>query len=323
MRLNPLTRFLVVLPVVLLVSPAFAFAADGVLRQDSNGPAFDRISWSAVLAGAVVALAVHLALSTLGVSLGAAAVDPYNREHPIKGVPTGMLIWMFVSGLVSLFIGGWVSGRLAGTVPFDSAIHGVITWSLAMVVMFVLATTSLGHLFGGVFRVLGAGASTAATAAAAVAPEAAKMAKEAIAENVPHLNWAGIEAEAKQIFQTAGEKEVTAAKDVGVLLGKAYGAVRDGLENADRDTLAAAIVEKTGGSKDDANKTLDKWEKMYRDARQKYQQVMATAEQTARQTADMAKTAISRIALWAFASLVVGVVVAAVGGNLGSTYFRT
>ena len=338
------------LALALLAAPTFAFAADIVVPSEPIVQSVVRISWSAVFAGMAVAVAAHLALSTLGIGLGAAAVDPYDRENPTKGVPTAMLAWMFGAGLVALFIGGWVAGRLAGTVPFDSAIHGVITWALATVTTFYLASTSLGYVMGGAFRLLADGASAAAQAAAAVAPGAAKMAKDAIAENVPQFDWKVIKREADKLLHETGKdglapdalaNKVAELKDqgakaaksgqqrpehadeeVGELLSQTYGVVRETVNAADRDALVDVITAKTGVSKDEAGKTLDKWEKMYVQAKQKYQQLVAQAEQTARETADAAMTAIRQVAGWTFASLVFGMLVAAVGGNLGSTYVQ-
>lgn len=328
-----------------LLTPAAMFAADRVATNEPIVPALAHISWSAILAGAVVSLACHVALSTLGFGIGAASVDAYDLKNPTKGVPTILFVWMFVAGLISLFAGGWVAGRLAGTVPFDSTIHGVITWALATVLIFILATTSLGYIVGGTFRLLGEGASTAARAAATVMPSAAQMAKDAVAENVPALDWKSIKREAEELLHEAapdekhgsnaggegagkkGEnrsaKAIENANEVsGEMIAKVYGVVRDGISSADREAILKAITARTGVTQDEANKTLDQWEKTYREAKRQYQTVVTKAEQTARETADSATTAISRIAIWTFASLLFGMVVAGLGGNLGSMYFR-
>jgi hypothetical protein len=379
--------------IVSLLVPSMAIAADEVVvRKDQTLvakepiiPSLDRISWSAVLAGVVVALATHAALSTLGVGIGAAAIDPQNRQNPAGGVPTAMLLWMFVSGLIALFAGGWVSGRLAGTVPFDSSIHGVIMWSFATILLLVLATTSAGAILGGMFRLLGAGVSAtgsavggvasaagsavggvamaAGTAAAAVAPQIGQMAKDA-GVSIPHFDWKGIQKEAKKMLQlgnsTEGNEQGKKAEgdkqgannnaggqgnqsdkpednkgenkfakmredkdEVIEMVGKAFGAVRDGgLSNADRDDMLAVISERAGMSKEEANKTLENWEKKYREVKQQYDAALAQAEQKARDAAEATTKAISRVAIWTFASLLAGVIVSAIGGNIGSTYMR-
>jgi hypothetical protein len=320
-RLKPWSYSLLALGLMLLV-PNLLFAASPVVANEPIVPSFDRISWAAVIAGAVVALALHMTLSSLGVGLGAAMVAPYDRKNPVHGVPTMMMAWMFGSGLVSLAVGGWLSGRLAGTVPFDSMIHGVITWSLATVVMFLLATTSLGVIVGGTFHVMSVGASTAAQAVGAIAPEAAKMAKDAISENAPTMDWKNIEHEAKKLLTSPEKQGTTADEAIGDMLTKAYSSVRDNLPAADRESMLELVTSKTGVTKDEANKTLDKWEKMYGDAKQKYQQALNKAEATARDTAAAAKKAVTQLGIWTFASLLLGAAVSGFAGNLGSTYFR-
>jgi hypothetical protein len=320
MQCKRFTRNILAVLLLALVAPAFAFAADPIVSNEPIVPALARISWSAIAAGLIIALAVHMSLSTLGLGIGIATIDPYDKQNPTKGAPITVMVWMFVSGLVSLFIGGWVSGRLAGTVPFDSTIHGVITWAFSTVALFFFATTSLGYVVGGTFRILGQGASSIANAAATVVPEAAKMAKDAVADNIPQLDWKGIQREAKQLLQANGVGDEQ--EEIGEMLTKAYSVARDNLASADRDDLLKLISTKTGVSKEEATKTVEKWEKMYAEAKQKYNQALVKAEQTARETADAAKTLISQVAIWTFASLVFGMAVAGLSGNLGSAFTR-
>ena len=391
MHRSTLRRPLLAALAMALLVPAFAFAATPTVNVPDEQiiPALTRISWSAVLAGAVVALAIHSALSILGIGIGLNAVDPQNHKHPIKGVPTMLLIWMFVAGLISLFAGGYLSGRMSGTAVYDSTIHGVITWSLATVVLAVLAGTSAGYLIGGTFRLLGAGVSAvgsvaggamsaaghvaggAASAAGSMAGGAASLAggtaaaasnmpqdmlqkaKDALGDVVPQLDWRGIKREAKQLLnlgehdgQKQGDQQkqgnqhgdhqkqgnqqdkTGAAKlwedkdEVREVLSRAYGAIREGgLSNVDRDELMTMISERSGVSKEEANKTIEKWEKQYREAKQQYDVAVARAEQKARDAAAATTAALSHVALWTFASLLLGVAVAGLGGYMGSTWF--
>lgn len=310
-----------------LATPALAMAAPPsvVVPGEPVVPSLDRISWSAVFAGSLVALAIHLALSILGVCIGAAAIDPYDRKNPLKGVPTAMLGWMFVSGLVALCLGGWIAGRLAGTVPFDSAIHGLITWALATVAMFALATTTLGFFIGTAFHLLGKGASAMASAAATTADAVgtvAGAAKDAVVAAVPQLDWKDIKHEAEKLLASPEQKQENADKDLGELLSEAYGKVREGLTERNRTDLVNTITERAGINKEEANRAIDKWEKMYHDAKAKFQQATARAEAEARDAAAAATEAVSRVSGWTFASLILGATLATIAGNLGSTYFR-
>jgi hypothetical protein len=208
--------------------PSMAMAApvlvtDPVIASPWTAP-LDRISWPAIIAGAVVALAVHLGFSMLGIGFGASQVDPQSKKDPVNGAPMKVLLWMFVSGLLALFAGGWVSGRLAGTVPADSTIHGLIVWSVATILLVILATTSVGVVTGGLFRMLGIGASAvgsvasatagvagsvaggvAGGAAAAAAPKLGEMAK-GMGVDLPNFDWRSIKREAKQMLKLNDEE---------------------------------------------------------------------------------------------------------------------
>jgi len=63
-----------------------------------------RVSWGAILAGAVIALAVYFLLSALGVALGLSLSD---RVDP-NNLGTGAGIYALVSYLVALFLGGFL-----------------------------------------------------------------------------------------------------------------------------------------------------------------------------------------------------------------------
>lgn len=126
-----------------------------------------RISWGAIFAGLFVTLAIFLTLQILGAGIGAVALDltsPDPTSPQAFGI--GAAIWWFITGLIALFIGGWVAGRL-GWLPtaLDRALHGLTTWALFYAVMFWMLTTALGVLVGG-------GLAAVAQAAPAVAEAA-------------------------------------------------------------------------------------------------------------------------------------------------------
>ncbi|MBC7530676.1 MAG: hypothetical protein H7318_03795 [Oligoflexus sp.] len=67
-----------------------------------------RISWPAILGGVVVALAVQLLLSLLGLAIGASTIDPLKEQNPMAGLATGTGIWFALTMIISLYAGGWV-----------------------------------------------------------------------------------------------------------------------------------------------------------------------------------------------------------------------
>ena len=99
-------------------------------------PFIRRVLWAAIIAGLVVALAIELLLSSLGIGIGASTIHAVNGTSASAGsIGIGSGIWFLLSTIVALLAAGWVAGRLAGLPrPTDGTLHGVIAWSLTSLV---------------------------------------------------------------------------------------------------------------------------------------------------------------------------------------------
>lgn len=111
---------------------------------------FQRISWGAVFAGTIVSLAVLVVLTALGSGIGlvAAPSAAAGGTSAATGFGIGAAVWMFVTGVISFYAGGWVAGRLTGIARVsESVIHGIVMWSLATVMLaFVFTSATVGAL---------------------------------------------------------------------------------------------------------------------------------------------------------------------------------
>jgi hypothetical protein len=125
-------------------------------------------SWPAILAGAFVAIATSLVLFALGSGFGLALVSPWpGRGVSATGFTVNAAIWLIVTQWVSAALGGYIAGRLrtkwVGThtheVFFRDTAHGLITWSVATVVVALLLAGSVASMIGGGARALGGAAS--------------------------------------------------------------------------------------------------------------------------------------------------------------------
>lgn len=97
-----------------------------------------RVSWSAIAAGAMIALAVYFLLTLLGVAIG---LEVAVRREVSLGA--GAAIYSIVALLLAMFLGGWAASRLAvGESKLEAVLYGVILW---------------GVLFAGLFWMVGAG----------------------------------------------------------------------------------------------------------------------------------------------------------------------
>lgn len=109
-----------------------------------------RISWGAIFAGVVIALAVQLVLSLLGIGIGASTIDPLNQQNPGKGLGIGAAVWFVISSLIATYAGAWVAGRLSGAPrTTDGTLHGVLTWAAATLLTMFLLTSAVGGVIGG------------------------------------------------------------------------------------------------------------------------------------------------------------------------------
>jgi hypothetical protein len=111
------------------------------------GRPYARISWGAIFAGAVVALAIQLVLTLIGGAIGLATLNPATGQSP-NGTTLGIgaAIWLVVSSLISLFAAGYVAGRLGGT--FNGWLHGLATWATVTTLTLLLLATAAGGLVG-------------------------------------------------------------------------------------------------------------------------------------------------------------------------------
>jgi hypothetical protein len=105
------------------------------------------VSWPAIAAGAFVAAAVSLILVALGSGLGLAS--------SVKAVAVYSAVWLIVTQWIAAGTGGYIAGRLrtkwVGThtheVFFRDTAHGLITWSVAtLLVVIALSSTVFGAM---------------------------------------------------------------------------------------------------------------------------------------------------------------------------------
>src|SRR4051812_23102713 len=101
-------------------------------------PVRSRVSWGAIIAGAMVALAIYFVLTLLGMALGLELVHRRNVD-----LGAGAAIYSILTLLIAMFFGGWATSRLAvGESTLEAVLYGIILW---------------GILFAGLFWMIGAG----------------------------------------------------------------------------------------------------------------------------------------------------------------------
>ena len=137
-----------------------------------------RISWGAIFAGVVLAIAVQLVLGILGAGIGLTMVDPVQGTTPgAAGFGIGAGLYWLVTTVLALGAGGYAAARVAGVHErFDALVHGLVVWGVTLILTLYLLTSAVGGIIGGAFRTVGAVAGAAGTTVGAAAPEAASIA---------------------------------------------------------------------------------------------------------------------------------------------------
>lgn len=280
----------------------------GVVVDHSATAALNKVSWGAIFAGVVIALAAQFLLNLLGVGLGAAVLDPATSDNPAAStfsIAGG--IWFVVAGIVAAFLGGYIASRLSGRPSKPTGgFHGLTTWAVTTLVVLYLLTTSVGALIGGAFSglssVVGGVGQTAATTAATAVP--------AIANSTNPMS--GIE---EQIRGTTGN-------DPKVLQDAAIAAVQaavtgDTAKAAEaRNRAAEAVAKAQGIPVDQARTQVEQYEKTYRDN-------VAAAKKQALDAAQAATTAVSAGAILGFLALALGAIASWFGGVSGTKHAVT
>ena len=261
--------------------------------------ALRRVSWGAIFAGATAVVAVELLLNLLGAGVGAATINPQEGQVPGQGLALGAVIWFALSCIISLFIGGWVVGRLAECPSKrDGALHGFVTWAVASLVLVYMLSTAVGGLLGGAASVLGQTASLAGRGAQSAAPMVTNVIGQAT----------GVTPE--QVQSDAGDL----ARDPN-FQAFVSGVIRNGqVTPQDRQALAKLLVARRNMSMEGANATIDRW-------RAQIEQGVQQAKQATAQAATAAASGVSKGAFGSFFALLLGLVAAVAGSWVGTREF--
>lgn len=286
------------------LSPDVPRAVDPLIAGPVATNAFNKISWGAVLAGVVLALAAQFMLNLLGVGIGAAVLDPATSDNPAAStfsIAGGL--WFVVAGIIASFIGAYAASRLSGR-PSQSTggYHGITSWAVTTLVVLYFLTTSVGALVGGAFSglssVVGGAGQTAATAITAAAP-AMLSATDPMGDIERQIREAsgGTDPEALQTAAVSAMRAVATGDQAQIDDAKARAA--DALARAQNIPL------------DEARTRVDQFEASYRAS-------VETAKQQALDAAQTTAKVVSRGALLGFLALLLGAVAAWFGGVAGT-----
>jgi Protein of unknown function (DUF2795) len=272
-----------------------------------------RISWGAVIAGAIVAAATSLLLSLLGAAFGGGSVGDLQAaaRGEANAAGTGIAIWAIIDLFLSMLFGGYVASRLSGTHShLDGELHGITMWALATLLAALGAARFAGAVAG---AIAGPGLNNIGPAIMGT------TASESIQAVAPEANPQRLIDRFQASLGRSGNPTTMTHDQIGAeirsLLGGHDFLTTGGLSDADRARLISLVAAQFGLTNDEATQRVARMET---DAKASF----AEADARARDLADKAAQGVASGARALFTSLVFGLLGALIGAWLGTRHKR-
>lgn len=288
------------------------------------------LSWAAIIAGVVVSMAVHIGLIELCISAGLALYEPLESSASGQAITTGTVIAIGVAGLISIFLGGWVAGRMKrhGN-RIEAAVHGGLVWALSSVLTVVLAVMTVGAVVAGTASLVGKGVSAAASGAGSAVKGIANMAAPMV-DGMSLPSWDAIRKEVEGAMESMDRGMTADGGDAArsgaqtryadrsrlmQLLGRAFSLNNERpLTEVEETELRNLLATQLGISPEAAQQTLDQWEQVWNEGVERFE----AAQLQALQAAEAAKEATAQASFIAFIVMLLSLVAAVGGAIVGS-----
>jgi hypothetical protein len=298
---------------------AVAFDTPGVagvaVVAESDDSGRSAVSWAAVVAGAVVAIATTVILLLLGSGIGLSMISPwYGAGASAMTVGVSAVIWLVVVQWLSSALGGFLAGRLrtkwtslhTHEVTFRDTAHGLLAWSLASIAGAVLFASIAASGAGGAAK----GAADIAAGAASGAAQAGVQNGAASAALDPSAYFVDT------MFRSPNQADAVRAdfrSETARILAHSTQDGRIALAPEDRTYLAQLVAARAGIGQPEAEQRVDALVKQLNDAQDKI-----------REAADAARKRAAQLSIMLALSMVVGAFVAsaaaAYGGSIRDEY---
>jgi hypothetical protein len=260
------------------------------------------VSWAAVAAGGLAAAALTLVLLAFGAGMGFSAISPWSNSGVSSGTfKVGAGIYLIVVAMLSSTIGGYVAGRLrtkwtglrTDEVAFRDTAHGFLAWGFATVLGAAALSGAATYLVGGVATGAAQGVTNSASTQGGNGYFVDMLLRPDPARQGAPSSQAG--------------NDETARGEIGRIFARSLRAGSE-FSPADLTYVAQIVAARTGVNQAEAEKRV------------------AEVIYQAKATADDARRAAAKAALWLTAAMLIGAFAASLaaveGGQLRDGTWR-
>lgn len=177
------------------------------LRNDQRYDKDNKISWGAIIAGAISFAAVFTVLNLLVAALGLGIFSP-NNQNPLSSMGVGVAIATVIILVISFVVSGFIAGAFS---KGQSLLHGFMSWALSILLMFSLVTTIIAQALGLAGQAAGTVASTAgdvAGSAVSTAGDATDNALSSVADSITGVDTNKLEEDINNALSETDVKEL-------------------------------------------------------------------------------------------------------------------
>jgi hypothetical protein len=198
-------------------------------------------------------------------------------------------------------------------------LHGFLVWATGTVAAVLLASAGAGWALGDLSKLVGGGLSAAGKPLAAAAGGATDLAKDALKKSSDTISSYVDEATGGQDSSNRS-RSIHAKREIGLAAARYFAGTDEATRASSRAALVTALVNETGASQADAEKTVADWSASYDRVKADLAAAKNQAEAKAREVADQAAKDLAILSLGAFVGFVLGGLAASLGGHHGAKH---
>jgi hypothetical protein len=130
------------------------------------------LSWGAVIAGGITAIAVTIIVVARGSGIGLSLASPYSYSPSGSTLTIMGAVWLVFAQAIGFAVGGYIAGRLrrdsavlrTAEVKFRDGANGLTVWAIGVAVSTVVIAAAAGKVTNAVENTAGDAASLTASA---------------------------------------------------------------------------------------------------------------------------------------------------------------